>query len=36
MNCALRLSDKALQLLDGEVESEDESGLCLNVVRFVV
>ena len=40
MNCALPLSDKALQLLEGEVESEDDPGpgpgLGMNVVRFVV
>ena len=36
INCSLCLSDKALELLEEEVESEPESGICVKVVKLVV
>lgn len=36
INCALCLSDKALLLLEEEVESDAESGICMKVVKLVV
>ena len=36
INCSHCLSDKALELLEEEVESDAESGICMKVVKLVV